>query len=122
MISQVKLNKAKKQLYTRKTRTLENIPPTQAALEQHFKGARYQTHCWKEAKDSNPQLPDPSNYGWRKDGGQWQPVWTTLPEESRSCYELIHCGYKKGCSGRCKCIKAALTCTALCFCSGDCQN
>ena len=27
---------------------------------------------------------------------------------------------KKGCTGRCKCKKAALKCTAQCFCSGDC--
>ena len=32
-----------------------------------------------------------------------------------------HCGSKKGCTRQCKCVKAALKCTALCFCQGECQ-
>ena len=38
-----------------------------------------------------------------------------------TCYDLIHCGCNKGCSGRYKCIKANLQCTALCLCGGDCE-
>ena len=77
---------------------------------------------------SNSLLPntDPCRYQtgppmgglWSRLG--WQPLWTTLPEASQSCYELIHCGCKKGCTNRCKCKKSALKCTALCSCSGDC--
>ena len=41
-------------------------------------------------------------------------MWTTLPEASQSCYELIHCGFKKGCTKRCRrlltwWVKALLT-------------
>ena len=42
-----------------------------------------------------------------------------LPEASTASRELIHCGCKKGCTGRCKCKKVALKCTALCQCSGE---
>ena len=55
----------------------------------------------------------------------WRAVATgvdNILEASRSCYELIHCGCKKGCSCRCKCIKAVLKCPALFSCSGDRQN
>ena len=44
---------------------------------------------------------------------------TTMPEASTVSRELICCGCKKGCTGRCKCKKAALKCTALCQCGGE---
>lgn len=115
------INEARKQLFTRKSRTLENLPPTLAAPEQHIKRVCYQSNCWNQALIPYSDLPSPADWGWKKDQTGWQPVWTTLPEASRSCSELIRCGCKKGCTGRCKCFKVALKCTALCFCSGDCQ-
>ena len=42
-----------------------------------------------------------------------------LPEASTASRELIHCGCRKGCTGCCKCKKAAFKCTALCQCSGE---
>ena len=114
------VNEARKQLFTQKSRTLENMPPTKAALEQHIKRATYQANIWYKALQPDPQLPSPSDWGWVKEEMGWQPLWTTLPEASQSCYELIHCGCKKGCTTRCKCKKAALKCTALCSCSIDC--
>ena len=117
-----RVNDAKKELFAQKSRSLENIPPTQVALEQHLKRARYQCNCWNMCLSPDPQLPDPSDWGWTKVSTEWQPFWTTLPEASKSCYELIHCGCKKGCHDRCKCVKAMLKCTSLCACSGDCQD
>ena len=43
-----------------------------------------------------------------------------LPEASKACLELLKCGCKQGCSGRCKCAKVNLPCTSLCQCSGEC--
>ena len=114
------VNGARKQLFAQNSRTLENIPPTQAALKQHIKRTCHQANCWNQALVKDPEIPDPSDWGWMKDTTGWQPLWTTLPEASESCHELIHCGCKKGCTGRCKCVKAGLKCTALCFCTGDC--
>ena len=118
----VEINEARKQLFTQKSRSLENLPPTLAALEQHIKRASHQSNCWNLALIPDPDLPSPADWGWKKDQTGWQPVWTNLPEASQSCSELIRCGCKKGCTGMCKCFKAALKCTALCFCSGDCQR
>ncbi|KAG0720473.1 hypothetical protein GWK47_048455 [Chionoecetes opilio] len=116
----MEVNDARKQLFAHKSRALENIPPTQAALQQHIKRASLQGNCWNQTLVLNPELPIPSDWGWTKEASGWQPLWTTLPEASKSCHELIHCGCNKGCTGCCKCPKAALKCTALCACSGDC--
>lgn len=80
----------------------------------------YQAYIWTQALIQAPDMPKPSGWGWTKDMGEWQPVWTTLPKAATSCAELIRCSCKKGYTGRCKCSKAALKCTALCFCAGDC--
>ena len=107
-------NEARKQLFTRKTRAVENMPPTKAALEQHMKRAAFQAHVWCKSLETDPQLPSPADWGWVKEESGWQSLWTTLAEASQGCYELIHCGCKKACTNRCKCKKSALKCTALC--------
>ena len=114
------VNDARKQLFPQKSRALENIPPTQASLVQHIKHVSYQAHCWNQALVPDHELPNPSDWGWKKETDGWEPLWTTLLEAAKSCHELIHCSCKKECTGRCKRTKAALKCTALCLCSGDC--
>jgi len=115
------VNDSRKYLFTFKSRSLENLPPTQEALRQHVKRATYQTACWKKALIPVQDLPDPANWGWKRSDNGWEPLWTTLPEASQACHELVHCGCKKGCIRQCKWMKAALKCTALCFCQGECQ-
>ncbi len=36
-------------------------------------------------------LPSPCNWGWIKTKGLYEPHWTTLPEASKTCYELVSC-------------------------------
>ena len=52
----------------------------------------------------------------------WEPYWTSLPQASKTCRELIKCGcdVSKGCRARCKCVRSDLQCTALCTCGGEC--
>ena len=109
-----------KKLFAHTSRALDdNIPLMQAALQQHIKRASLQANCWNQTLVLNPELPSSSDWGWTKEASGWQPRWTTLPEASKSCHELIHCNCKKGCTGRCTCTKTALKCTALCACSAD---
>ena len=108
------INGARKELFTKKDRALENIPPAKDALVLHINRARIQTYTWKRALIKDPPQLDPAQFGWQHDGCSWTPVWTTLPQASNSCYELIKCGCKKACQARCKCVCAALKCTALC--------
>lgn len=116
------IDEARKEMFTKKGRAMESIPPTRGALIQHIKRAVYQGgHCWGQATAVAQKLPPPDDWGW-VNPPTWKPLWTTLPEASISSRELISCGCKKGCAGRCKCKKAALKCTALCQCSGrDCD-
>ena len=110
----VEVNPARKDLFSKKARTLENFSTTRAALEQHTMRAVVQgTYIWSQVLLKKPVIPSPSDWRWEKNGTSWKPKWTTLPQAKDTCYELIHCGSKKGCLGRCKCLKANLDCTSL---------
>ena len=116
----LQVNDARMHLFKKKGRALEGIPPTQAALEQHIRRAVYQGgYIWGQSTVPMPTLPSPTEWGWMQVDCELQPKWSTLPEASKSCYELVHCKCKKGCTSRCKCIKAALPCTPLCACDGQ---
>ena len=95
-----------------------------AALIQHTKWATYQAgYCWGQVMIAAPELPSPSDWGWtRKEPNGWEVNWTTLPEATKACRELLWCGCKKGCRCKCKCLKAALQCTALCHYGGICSE
>ena len=56
-----RVNDARKQLLAQKSRSLENIPPTQATLEQYLTHARYQCNCWNMCLSPDPRLPDPAD-------------------------------------------------------------
>lgn len=117
------VNEARKVLFTQKGRQLDQIPPTKAALLQHVRRTVYQAvHCWGQMLIRTPELPSPNEWGWQQSStGCWEPRWTTLPEATDACRELLRCGCKKGCGGHCKCLKASLKCTALCHCGGQCE-
>ena len=117
------VDEARKQLFSQGSRMIENIPPTHAALVQHIKQATYQAgHVWSQCVVTNPTLPSPSDWGWVKYLDNWRPHWTDLPEASKHCSELIHCGCKKSCSPCCKCRSANLPCTDLCKCRRACYQ
>ncbi len=112
------VNEARLDLFARKHRSYETIPPTKAALFQHAKRAVYQAgHVWNQALVSQPDPVSPSEWGWKKEGECWQIVWSTLPPVAQSCEHLTRCQCKGYCCGRCKCYKYSLNCTAMCSCS-----
>ena len=106
-----------------KKSSVQSISPTHAALEQHVKRAVFQGgHIWGQTLIPQPVLPSPSSWEWIKtNNGLYEPHWTTLPEASKTCFELVSCGCKKGCCSSCKCKKAALKCTVLCVCERECS-
>ena len=118
-----KVNEARQELFSKKSRDLECIPPTRAALEQHDRRAVLQGgHVWGQTLLPTQVLPSPSEWGWECKGQLWSPYWTTLAQAKSTCYELIKCGCKTTCRVRCKCVKAGLACTGLCYCGGNCQQ
>lgn len=59
------MNDARQQLFAQKGRTFDNIPPTQAALQQHIKRPAYQGgHCRGQVLNWMQQLPSPADWGW----------------------------------------------------------
>ncbi|KAG7158128.1 hypothetical protein Hamer_G001019, partial [Homarus americanus] len=95
------VNMLRKKLFSRKSRSLEDLPPTRAALEQHIKRAAYQAeHIWGQASIAFVSLPSSCDWGWMKSGDELEPHWTTLSEVSKSCHELISCGCRKHCGGK----------------------
>ena len=117
-----RVNEARQELFAR-GRSVENIPPTQGALIQHVYRAAFQAgYIWGQALVPQQQLPSPSNWGWEETQDGWMAKWTTLPEASTACNELLRCGCKKSCQGLCKCFRAKLKCTFLCACAGHCNR
>ena len=116
--SSMSVNDARRWVFTMKGRSIENCPPTSDALLQHIRRAVLQSICWRQALLVEQELPDREHFGWKG----LSPVWMTVAEAAKSCQELVKCGCKKVCSGRCKCKKGGFKCTELCQCSGGCTN
>ena len=119
----VSVDACRKNLFARKGRSMESIPPTRDALIQHTKRACFQAvFVWNQCLKVSPPIPHASNWGWELSNGQWNPMWMTLPQASKACSELLKCGCKKGCTKNCKCVKALMKCTSLCNCGGECHD
>lgn len=114
------VDEARLDLFARKQRPYNSIPPTQAALREHAKRAAYQAGIiWGQATISKPDTSSPADWGWTQRGETWQICWSTLPPIAASCQQLTKCSSKKGCNQRCKCFRSGLPCTALCSCICD---
>ena len=97
------VNEARQEHFSKKSRAIKNILSTQASHLQHMKCTAYQAeHVRGSALIAKPQIPSRQEWGWRREESEWKLVWTVLPQGQESCYELIHCGCKKGCTGQCK--------------------
>ena len=111
------VNDARLDLFARKQRSFDAIPPTHAALKENVKQAAYQAGwVWSQAIISQPEVQSPSDFGWKKCGDRWKIVWTTMPPIATGCQELTKCQCQKLCSGRCSCFRCGLSCTTLCSC------
>ena len=59
------VNEARQHLFARRSRALENIPPTQAALKQHILRTAYQAgHVCGQSLQKEAILPSPANWRW----------------------------------------------------------
>ena len=121
----IDVNSCRRNLFVKKGRGMEALPPTFAALLQHSYRAAYQAgYVWRQSLVGQQQLPPPEDWGWKIVEGTYLPHWTDLPEAAIAVRELIKCGFnsEKGCLGRCKCVRAELKCTELCRCNGNCER
>ena len=114
------VDEARFDMFARKQRSFDAIPPTKASLIQHTKRAAYQAGCiWAQALTCSMEEINPSDWGWTLKDNVWTVCWSELPPIAESCKQLTKCGCKQDCRGRCKCFKLSLPCTALCSCQCD---
>ena len=114
------VNEATLRLFTSRTKSLESIPPTQAPLFQLVKRAILQSSFyWHQSLSTQQEIPDFSGWGWQMDNrSTLQPLWNTIDDAPVACTTMLHCGCNMVCTGRCKCNRAGVRCTALCKCEG----
>ncbi|KAL8593397.1 hypothetical protein ACOMHN_067072 [Nucella lapillus] len=62
-----RVNEARFRLFTSGKKTLEALPPTQAALYQHIRRAVLQNIFWTQATSVHQDIPDFHDWGWHKD-------------------------------------------------------
>ncbi|CAM4708789.1 unnamed protein product [Leuciscus chuanchicus] len=120
-----RVDEARHHLFSNGTKSLENLPPTQAALIQHIKRALLQaSFYWNQATAVQQDIPEFNAWGWFRDSTSktWEPYWTNLRDASKACTILLHCGCKTACRWHCKCCKAGVRCTSICACEGACTN
>ena len=119
------VNDARHHLFSNGSRSLDSIPPTQAALFEHVKRFLLQaSFIWKQSTTCHQEIPVFDKCGWEHDKHitQWLSFWATLADASKACSLLLHCGCTQSCRGNCKCSRASLRCTLLCKYEGGCLN
>lgn len=117
------INTFRKDLFSRKGRAVDRIPPTRHALIQHVKRSAFIAgHIGGSSLTTSGTTEVPTDWGWVRAEGRLTPFWTDLPEISKACKELIKCGCRKGCKTTCMCKKASLPCTELCYCGSTCDT
>ena len=73
-----KVDHARRKPFPRKTNSVQQIPPTRAALEEHVKRAVFQGgHIWGKTLLLVPVLPSSTERGWGKTEGIYEHNWTT---------------------------------------------
>jgi hypothetical protein len=64
------VSEARKQLFSKNDRQMQDIPPGQAALLQHVERATFHSgYCWYMALQAQQKLPWPSEWGWARSTG-----------------------------------------------------
>ena len=61
------VDEARLNMFARKQRPYDSIPPTQAALREHAKRDAYQACViWGQATCADPDIGSPADWGWMK--------------------------------------------------------
>ena len=106
-------------------RSIDNIPPTGAALlKLVLRSAYIAGYVLGQFMIAHQRLPSPEVWGWKYESSNYIPIWTDLPEASIAIRDLIKCkcNPELGCKQLCECNIAHLSCTELCRCKGDCER
>jgi len=102
-----------------KTRDLRCLPPTEDAFQMHLLRTLIATIEQKQAHVSEPQIPSPELFGWKKEEGQYTPICMTKSSYPEVANNLSTCNCSKSrCSRNCSCKKLKVSCCTACKCQG----
>ena len=73
------LNMARRVIFTQGGRSLENIPPTSAALKQHILRSALKAIMWHQWYKEDREMPNITDWGWTKTSNRYVPKWSELP-------------------------------------------
>lgn len=103
----------------KKNTSIERIPPTLDALQQHIKRTCLQSKIYSQCINKEIISDDPLDWGWQKnEENRMEPLWITIPISSEHTI-LTFCKCTDNCKKKCKC---ELNCTKLCDCEGSCRK
>ncbi len=112
------LNELRQHLYARK-KSIQALPPTDDAFQQHVLRALFQTCVWVKAMQTHPALPSPLDFGWLMLPSGVQPLLITMPSLPPSLQGNLFCSCKQMCARNCPCHKKQMPCAVACSCRGD---
>ena len=81
------VNMARMTLFSQMSRNIENIPPTQAALDQQIMSSSYQSEH-EQSVEVQPELPDVTDWGWETSQTAGY-IYTDMDHIEVACIELI---------------------------------
>ena len=96
----------------------KDAPPSSDGLYQHTLRATHQAgHIWSQSLVPVTVIPSPAEWGWKKDGYIWSPVWITKEPISRKLPQLCSCNCTKQENGvkfcsACKCVNYGHNCSS----------
>ena len=74
-----------------KCHATESLPPSNDAAKYHIERANFQSFVWREDNNPMPDVPSPTECGWRLLDGVLSPVLTSLPPIPKACKDLAWC-------------------------------
>ena len=72
--TEVCINHARRELFSKKGRSFENIPPTKDCLLQHIHRVIHQVSIWFTSHERMPLIPSPDGRGWVLESNPLKPV------------------------------------------------
>ena len=67
----------------------ERLPPIKTAPIQAIKRAHFQRIVWYNETVAYPNIPSPSEYGWREEAEGFFPVMTTMDPAPEIILQLV---------------------------------
>ena len=95
------IDMARKHLFFKKGMFEEMAALTKVALFQHILKAVYQGSCVRVSTRAGEMITKSIKLGWIElDTGMYSPLWTTIPQASKSSLDLVRYGCLQGCISR----------------------